>query len=76
MRIKPGTTAYSKKQCPTGKGAYEVDIQIRAFQQNDICTMIGIWNEIVDAGIAFPQEEFLTEKNGSCFFLGVKPTAP
>lgn len=45
-----------------------MDIQIRAFQQNDICTMIGIWNEIVDAGIAFPQEEFLTEKTGAAFF--------
>ena len=23
--------------------------------------MIGIWNEVVEDGVAFPQEEFLTE---------------
>lgn len=30
--------------------------------------MISIWNEIVEDGIAFPQEELLTEKTGSEFF--------
>ena len=30
--------------------------------------MIEIWNEVVEEGIAFPQEEVLTEKTGADFF--------
>lgn len=30
--------------------------------------MIAIWNEVVEDGIAFPQEELLTEKTGAGFF--------
>ncbi len=45
-----------------------MDIQIRAFQQADISAIIDIWNEVVDAGIAFPQEDFLTEESGPAFF--------
>lgn len=30
--------------------------------------MIAIWNEVVEDGIAFPQEELLTEKTGAEFF--------
>jgi ribosomal protein S18 acetylase RimI-like enzyme len=30
--------------------------------------MINIWNEVVDEGIAFPQEELLTLKTGDAFF--------
>lgn len=30
--------------------------------------MIAIWNEVVKDGIAFPQEELLTEKTGAEFF--------
>ena len=30
--------------------------------------MIAIWNEVVEEGIAFPQEELLTEKTGAEFF--------
>ena len=32
--------------------------------------MIRIWNEIVDEGIAFPQEELLDEVSGAEFFAG------
>ncbi|OUP03394.1 hypothetical protein B5F37_01315 [Drancourtella sp. An210] len=31
--------------------------------------MIRIWNEVVEDGIAFPQEDFLTEETGPAFFL-------
>ncbi len=30
--------------------------------------MISIWNEVVEDGIAFPQEENLTEETGAAFF--------
>lgn len=42
---------------------------IREYNQNDLQSMITIWNEIVEEGIAFPQEEQLTEETGAEFFL-------
>ena len=30
--------------------------------------MMDIWNEVVEEGIAFPQEEFLTQESGKKFF--------
>ncbi|MDD3213408.1 MAG: GNAT family N-acetyltransferase [Eubacteriales bacterium] len=43
-------------------------IEIRAFQKSDLGEMARIWNEIVEEGIAFPQEEPLTEESGLAFF--------
>ena len=43
-------------------------MQIRAYSKNDIEQMIAIWNEIVDEGIAFPQENLLDDNTGSQFF--------
>lgn len=43
-------------------------IIIRKYTEKDIPAMCGIWNEVVEAGVAFPQEETLTEKTGSAFF--------
>ena len=37
-------------------------IFIRAYQKKDVPAMTTIWNEVVQDGIAFPQEEFLTEE--------------
>ena len=37
-----------------------MDIVIREYQEQDLSEMIAIWNEIVEEGIAFPQDEFLT----------------
>ena len=34
-----------------------MDIVIRAYEEKDLPEMIGIWNEVVEEGIAFPQEE-------------------
>lgn len=45
-------------------------IKVRAYQQADIAAMCSIWNEIVAEGIAFPQEELLTEASGAAFFAG------
>lgn len=41
---------------------------IRAFEEKDIPAMISIWNEIVEEGIAFPQEDTLNEDTGKAFF--------
>ena len=41
---------------------------IREYTQNDMPSIIRIWNEVVEEGIAFPQEECLTIENGSAFF--------
>lgn len=37
--------------------------------------MIAIWNEVVEEGVAFPQEEFLNEKTGKDFFSSQSYTA-
>lgn len=45
-----------------------MNIQIRAYTQKDVPAMAAIWNEVVEDGIAFPQEECLTETSGAEFF--------
>jgi L-amino acid N-acyltransferase YncA len=41
---------------------------IREYTMGDLKQMIMIWNEIVDEGIAFPQEDLLDEQSGKQFF--------
>ena len=41
---------------------------IRAYKEEDLPEMIYIWNEVVEEGIAFPQEELLDDKTGADFF--------
>lgn len=41
---------------------------IRAYNANDLEDMIRIWNEVVEEGIAFPQEECLDNDSGAAFF--------
>ena len=43
---------------------------IREYENNDLPRMISICNEVVEDGIAFPQEEYLNEKTGADFFGG------
>lgn len=45
-------------------------INVRKYCDSDIEKMMEIWNEVVDGGIAFPQEEGLTAKTGKEFFDG------
>lgn len=47
-----------------------VDIIVRKYEEKDVLTMIAIWNEVVEEGVAFPQEECLTEEAGREFFAG------
>ena len=45
-----------------------MQITVRAYGSGDLPAMIDIWNEVVEEGIAFPQEDFLTEETGTSFF--------
>ena len=46
-----------------------MNIQIRAYQSQDSIPATRIWNEVVKDGIAFPQGEEMTSKDGNQFFL-------
>ena len=43
-------------------------MNIRKYCEADLDDMIAIWNEVVKAGDAFPQEEPLTRETGEEFF--------
>lgn len=43
-------------------------MKVREYNENDLNTMIDIWNEVVEEGIAFPQEEPLDRDSGREFF--------
>ena len=43
-------------------------LEIRAYQQADVWDMAGVWNEVVENGIAFPQEEALDAESAAAFF--------
>lgn len=47
-----------------------MNIQVREFQKKDLEAMTAIWNEVVEEGIAFPQEDTLDLENGYEFFRG------
>lgn len=43
-------------------------MMIRAYTPQDLDEMIRIWNEVVEEGVAFPQEECLNRQSGASFF--------
>lgn len=46
-----------------------LEIIVREYSEHqDIVAMIQIWNEIIEEGIAFPQEEYLDENTAKDFF--------
>lgn len=45
-----------------------MNMQVRAYEEKDLPAMIRIWNEVVEDGVAFPQEEALTTETGREFF--------
>ncbi|MDD6292585.1 MAG: GNAT family N-acetyltransferase [Lachnospiraceae bacterium] len=47
-----------------------MQIIIREYKEKDLPEMIRIWNEVVEDGVAFPQEECLDEITGKEFFAG------
>ena len=48
---------------------------IRPYTENDLPQMNAVWNEVVAAGDAFPQEEMLTLETGATFFAAQTYTA-
>ena len=42
---------------------------VREYTKKDIPEMITVWNEVVEEGVAFPQEELLNEVTGTAFFM-------
>lgn len=45
-----------------------MNITVREYTEADLPEMINIWNEVVEDGIAFPQEETLDSEAGKEFF--------
>ena len=43
-------------------------IRIREYTKEDVEEAVKIWNQVVDDGVAFPQEENLTKESGDAFF--------
>ena len=43
-------------------------ILVREYREKDLPKMTAIWNEVVEEGIAFPQEELLDRESGAAFF--------
>ena len=41
---------------------------VREYREKDLDAMIGIWNEVVEEGVAFPQEDLLDAESGRAFF--------
>lgn len=52
-----------------------MDIKVREYKKEDLNKMIEIWNEVVEDGIAFPQEELLDAESGRDFFASQTYTA-
>ena len=44
------------------------NIVVRKYSADDIPAMKDIWNEVVDEGVAFPQEDELTDESAKEFF--------
>ena len=46
------------------------EITVRAYAPADLPAMTAIWNQVVEDGVAFPQEELLDAETGAAFFKG------
>ena len=50
-------------------------MQVRGYRDEDLEAMTAIWNEVIEDGEAFPQEELLTVDTASKFFSAQTHTA-
>ncbi len=50
-------------------------MRVREYTDRDLPELIRIWNEVVEEGVAFPQEEFLDAESGAAFFASQSFTA-
>lgn len=47
-----------------------MEINVRKYTARDLGAMVEIWNEVVEEGVAFPQEDKLDQTTGAEFFAG------
>ena len=52
-----------------------MEITGRQDKQEDLDALIRIWNEVVEEGVAFPQEDYLDRQSGADFFASQTYTA-
>lgn len=52
-----------------------MNIIVREYRGGDVADMVKIWNEVVEDGVAFPQEEYLTDETRREFFAAQTYTA-
>ena len=52
-----------------------MNILVREYAVQDLPAMLEIWNEVVEEGIAFPQEQPLDEQSGAQFFAAQSHSA-
>ena len=52
-----------------------MNIEVRAYRPADLGDMVRIWNEVVEDGVAFPQEDLLTPETGAEFFAAQTESA-
>lgn len=45
-----------------------MELEIKQYEKSDVIEANAIWNEVVEAGVAFPQKETLNETSGDAFF--------
>lgn len=45
-----------------------MQVEVRQYQREDARQAAAVWNEVVEEGAAFPQEELLDEETGHAFF--------
>ena len=64
-----------KKPVEPAESVLSMEIQVRAYTQADLPALIRIWNEVVEDGVAFPQEELLDASSGAAFFAEQTCTA-
>lgn len=52
-----------------------MNIVVRKYTAQDLPAMLAIWNEVVEEGVAFPQEQPLDEPSGAQFFAAQSRSA-
>ena len=66
-RDKTGSWFLEESRSLTGEEII-MNITVRKYEEKDLSDLIRIWNEVVEDGVAFPQEEYLNEETGRNFF--------
>ena len=73
-RDKTGSWFLEESRILTGEEII-MNITVRKYEEKDLPDLIRIWNEVVEDGMAFPQEEYLNEETGKAFFAEQTYTA-